>query len=379
MRQGASGGRTAVQFGAGNVGLGFTGHLFHSSGLTTTFVDLDAGLVERLNRYNSYVLDLVGPTRFETIEIGPVRAVLATDRQAVIAELAGAELACTAVGPRAVSHVAPLLAEAQEQRDEPLPVLLCENELGIAGRLALELSRGDFTAAAARLGLTECVVSRMVPADRPGDGGPVRLRAEDYATLPVDGKVWRPERAIEGIVPVSPFISWYERKLYVHNAGHAAAAYLGAAAGFSLISEALADHAIAARTAGVMQASGRALVARYHVDADEMDQHVRQLLLRMANPHLADRVDRVARDPLRKLGSGDRLIGAARLCEEEGIDWSDLACAITAAVQYRCADDPAASELAALYDRSGRAGVLEEVCGLGPHTSLYQKLLKAGC
>ncbi len=48
---------------------------------------------------------------------------------------------------------------------------------------------------------------------------------------------------------------------------------------------------------------------------------------RFANRPLSDTVFRLARDPLRKLGPNDRLVGAARLAEKagvapEGLSWS---------------------------------------------------------
>jgi len=39
----------------------------------------------------------------------------------------------------------------------------------------------------------------------------------------------------------------------------------------------------------------------------------------MANPHLRDAVDRIIRDPRRKLGWQDRLVGAMRLARGQGI------------------------------------------------------------
>ena len=43
------------------------------------------------------------------------------------------------------------------------------------------------------------------------------------------------------------------------------------------------------------------------------------LLSRMVNPHLRDTVERVGRDPARKLAWDDRLIGAMRLCRSRGV------------------------------------------------------------
>src|SRR5207247_10892289 len=67
--------RTVVQFGAGNIGRGFMGHLFSDAGFETVFVDVLPSLLTALNERRSYPLRLVGPDRFETLTIRTVRAV----------------------------------------------------------------------------------------------------------------------------------------------------------------------------------------------------------------------------------------------------------------------------------------------------------------
>ena len=46
---------------------------------------------------------------------------------------------------------------------------------------------------------------------------------------------------IKNIIPISPFRFIIERKLYVHNMGHAVCAYLGSLKGYTYICEAIAD------------------------------------------------------------------------------------------------------------------------------------------
>lgn len=50
-----------------------------------------------------------------------------------------------------------------------------------------------------------------------------------------------------------------------------------------------------------------------------MRAYADDLLARMGNPYLHDRVERVIRDPQRKLAWNDRLFGAMRLCLEQKI------------------------------------------------------------
>jgi hypothetical protein len=52
----------------------------------------------------------------------------------------------------------------------------------------------------------------------------------------------------------------------------------------------------------------------------------------MVNPFLADTIERAARDPIRKLGWDDRLIGTIRLGREEGIPMPSYAMGAAAAL-----------------------------------------------
>src|SRR5690349_4578030 len=101
---------TVVQFGAGNIGRGFMGHLFTEAGYEVVFVDVVPEVVWALNGRRAYPLRLAGPDRFETLTIRPVRAVDGRDLEAVAREIAACDFVCTAVGVPALPHLAPGLA-----------------------------------------------------------------------------------------------------------------------------------------------------------------------------------------------------------------------------------------------------------------------------
>jgi mannitol-1-phosphate 5-dehydrogenase len=114
-------------------------------------------------------------------------------------------------------------------------------------------------------------------------------------------------------------------KLFGHNGTHALAAYLGTLCGVRYIAELQARGDILAvmRTALISEA-GMALIRRYAgIDdlftPDGFKAMADDLLERMLNPYLRDTVERVGRDPIRKLGWNDRLIGAMRLMIEQGV------------------------------------------------------------
>jgi mannitol-1-phosphate 5-dehydrogenase len=371
---------TAVQFGAGNIGRGFLAQLFHESGLEVVFVDVTDTVVDALNAQHAYPIRIVGAGA-ETMRIDRVRAVHGRDRVRVAEEIAQAEIVCTAVGANALPFVAPALAAGLLARHKslgtPVNILLCENLHDAASLLRAavadhlpEKNREDVLA---KTGFVQAVVSRMVPvqteADRADD--PLAIRVEAYKRLPVDAHAILGELPpIVGVEAVKDFEAYVERKLYTHNCAHAVLGYLGHAAGYVYGYEALRDARIAPLLRAVLAESSEALVRRHGFDPAEQAAHVADLWERFMNEDLGDTCIRLARDPVRKLAPEDRLVGAARLCESQGVTPRALSWAIAAALRYDEPHDPSALELQRMLREQGREITLRKVCGIAPTETL---------
>jgi mannitol-1-phosphate 5-dehydrogenase len=61
--------KTAVQFGAGNIGRGFMGQLFFEAGYHTIFVEANKPLVEFLNASHTYPLRLLDAFSQQAIDM----------------------------------------------------------------------------------------------------------------------------------------------------------------------------------------------------------------------------------------------------------------------------------------------------------------------
>jgi mannitol-1-phosphate 5-dehydrogenase len=129
-----------------------------------------------------------------------------------------------------------------------------------------------------------------------------------------------------------------EAKFYGHNAAHALAAYLGAVTGVHRIADLRKIPGVLPfLRAALIEESGAALVRRYAgvgplFTTEGYQGHADDLLRRMLNPHLLDTVERVGRDPERKLGWDDRLIGTIRMALREGVKPRRYAIGVSAAL-----------------------------------------------
>lgn len=116
-----------------------------------------------------------------------------------------------------------------------------------------------------------------------------------------------------------------EAKLFGHNATHALIGYLLKQDGRSWMADAASrPELVSFARAAFLEESGAALCRKYRgVDPLFTESgyrvYVDDLLKRMLNPHLRDSVDRVTRDPRRKLGWDDRLVGTMRVVRSQGI------------------------------------------------------------
>lgn len=368
--------KTAVQFGAGGIGRGFTAQLFHESGYEVIFVDVNAPVIEAMNARRGYEISIVGENP-ETVPITNVRAISGTDIEAVAEAVREADVVCTAVGANALPYIAPAMAEGLRRRTQPLNIILCENlhdasevmRKAVAGHLPEE----ERDAILSRTGFVHAVVARMVPVPTEADKAAdiLGVRVEAYKRLPIDARAivgdWSP---IANIEPVDNFEAWVERKLYVHNCLHAVIGYVGVRAGYEYGWQALGSQKIVDLLTRVAAETSPALILKHGFDPVEHHQHVADLLHRFKNTELGDTCRRLARDPLRKLAPDDRLVGAASLCASFGMPCESLAQVIALAINYTDPDDPSAEKLRMMREEQGIDYVLREVCHLEPSESL---------
>ena len=367
--------KKAVQFGAGNIGRGFLGQLFTKSGYEVVFIDIDKQLVAQLNKRGSYPLHIVGDRPY-SITIDGVRAVDLGDARQVVREVESADIVATAVGNKALKAVAPFIRRALERRKDygtaqPLNVIICENLLN-AGYVLRSYVRegvktGYYDYVDDHLGCVEAVVSRMIPimTDEDKKDDPLIIRAEEYDILPVNKKGFKGEIPdIKGMVPHDNFEALVEQKLFIHNLGHAMFAYLGYLEGHTFIREAIKNRKINEIAEGALKESGEALNKKHDFTPEEQQAHIDDLIRRFSGKALGDTVFRVARDPIRKLGANDRLVGAAKLAREYGVVPENICAGIAAALCYSHPKDLDAVRLQQDITARGVDWVLEAICDL---------------
>lgn len=389
--------KKAVMYGAGNIGRGFIGQLFSESGYHVVFIDVVKDTVDRLNADGCYPIKVARREGYHEITVHNVSAVNGMDLQSVADEIASADIMATAVGvnilPRITGAVsAGIMKRYESGNHKPLNIIICENLID-ANKYFEKLLKEKLPSDLhdwfdKNIGLVEASIGRMVPvmtAEMKGDN-PLRVYVEEYDVLPVDKKGFRgtiPE--IKNMVPYEPFDFYIQRKLYMHNMAHALTAYLGKYKGYEYIWQACKDPAIKLFTVKALQESSLAMAKEHHEDIMALTNHSDDLLYRFQNPSLGDTVDRVGKDTKRKLSPSDRLAGAAKLCDKNGILPAYICVGMAAGFMFRAEGDAGSDEIIKLVEEQGIDDAITRVCDIAKDSEMhstiksYYSLLKQGC
>lgn len=343
--------RNAVVIGAGSAGCVIAQQLL-DSGLEVTLVTRTHEAADRLAG-GGVRLRYAGGDAEDARPLGPVEIVPIARVCRVLRRMQEATVVIVAVPPSAHPEIAPLLAKGLECRPAPVDVLVCDNrETGAAGLRALVAEHGDDRVF--RHGYVGALLDRTVTRRTQPDDSLV-LVTEAASSMFVDARALRcPLPAVDGIELVEDFPAHVMRRLFVFGAGQAAAAYLGRLHGYRYLRDALADPEIALVVRAAMT-EGQTCLAAYVGDwFAGGEAEIDSAMSRIADPDLADSVDRAGRDQSRKLGSRDRICGPARVAPAAGIATPALALVAAAALRP-VRRDPAFCELLL---RHGTAGAL---------------------
>ncbi|ENM3753280.1 mannitol-1-phosphate 5-dehydrogenase [Vibrio cholerae] len=364
--------KNAVHFGAGNIGRGFIGKLLADADIAVTFADVNEPLVDQLSHQQEYKVKVVGSEcKMETVS--HVTAVNSAS-EALIERIIKTDLVTTAVGPTVLDIIAKTIAKGLSARfaagnTQPLNIIACENMVRGTTHLKQQvyqfLTTEEQQQADVLVGFVDSAVDRIVPPLQAANDDPLEVTVESFSEWIVDEQQFKGEIPhIEGMEKTDNLMAFVERKLFTLNTGHCITAYLGCLKGHRTIRETIEDPSIEVQVKQAMQESGEVLIRRYGFDRALHNAYIEKILTRFANPYLVDEVDRVGRQPLRKLGANDRLIKPLLGTIEYGLPNGMLLKGIAAALKYRNDSDPQAIELQQSIEKEGVRSTLARYTGL---------------
>jgi len=376
-------GKKAVHFGGGNIGRGFVAEFLHKSGYEVVFIDVVDSIIESLQKTKTYQVTEISDSGETTTEVTNYRAINSKhEEQAVIDEIATADTITCAVGPNILKFIAPVIAKGLDARtaSTPAAVIACENAIFATNTLRdfiLEkVSEDTKTNIDSKARFANSAVDRIVPNQEPGSGLNVKIESfwEWCVELPPFKGVEAPKvEAIHYVDDLEPYI---ERKLFTVNTGHATTAYFGILAGKEFIADSLKDQAIQDKVHGVLNETADLIVTKHKIPAAEQKEYVNKIIKRFSNPGLIDHVNRVGRQPLRKLSRNERLISPASQLAELGRPHAHLLDAIEAALKFQNIEgDDESVELAKILKENDADTATQKITSLETSHPLYKDVV----
>jgi mannitol-1-phosphate 5-dehydrogenase len=364
--------RTFVGFGFGAIQGGlFLPEAFRSGNFGRLVVsEIDQESVDHLRSSGGvYSCNVACESSLSHIEIAGVEAynpMVEHDRCKLVDAISEASELCTALpsfklydsGP---ASVASLLSEGLSHKfsRENLPpavVYAAENDSRAAARLHEACLKYRPEGFAPRVAFSETVIAKMCSVvtdlERIRDEGllPIADRfskaflVEAYDRILVEEKMPEGfERGLDHFVAKTDLDPFAQAKFLGHNALHAMLGYLAKARGIKFMHEVGKDSNLMEKARGAFLGEvGPGLRKEYADVPDELFNeagfraYAEDALERMVNPFLRDPVERVTRDPARKLGWEDRLLGAMKLARRAGVEPRGLAEGARVALSFAC-------------------------------------------
>ena len=424
---------SCVIFGAGKIARGFIGHLLYLSDIPFAFVEKADVLVDLLNERGQYPVNILGAPE-KNCTVKGIPALKFSDEEEIVDRIAHADAVFNAVGGKNLDQIVPFytkgierraaLAEAvseklrggaakealtQEERRllRPLNFITCENWKKPADILRSGID--DAISEEAKpwyqenVGITEAVILRsgIDATAQQREADPLWVNVQDYWQLHVDasrlkgvteediavcngrlaeepslsiGAIADPQGPdllrIKGLHLLDSFDGFLERKFYTYNAANGTVSFMGALLGYEILSDAARDPFILENLDGVYRETSQALCKKYGFEWDDQWAFTRTSLKKLQDVTIVDTIERNARDPIRKLGPDDRLVGSARMVYGYGILPEHLCTSIACAIFYKPpvpdVTDDSADELARLRREEGIDYIIEHVCRLDP-------------
>ncbi|KAJ6482037.1 mannitol-1-phosphate 5-dehydrogenase [Mycena vitilis] len=391
----------AIHFGAGNIGRGFIAPLLSKSGYHVVFADVDKNLIDTINddkSYNVHILDsdTADGAQGEIVEINHVKGVLSTTDDLIREiEHPKLKLITTAVGLPILDKIAPTIAKGLKARrakgGSTINIIACENAIGATAQLAekvrAHLEGDDDAWVSEHVGFANCSVDRIAPPFDPAEhdsDSMLDVGVEEFFEWIVEGPPLKGAEPgaldvpVDGMSLTDSLAAYNERKLFTLNTGHAITAYLGYLKGLHTVDASIADEEIAAIVRGALhEEAGPALCRKHKLDESEHASYIERIIQRFRNVAVKDEVARVGRQPLRKLGRGDRLVGPARMCTEQGVAVHYLAKGIAAALLYENKDDEQSVEMRQAITEKGLGKYVTELTAFEEDSDVHKGILKS--
>ena len=344
-----------VVVGAGKTGRGFIARLLQEANEEVIFVDKDETLVNDLNTSGEFKVSFFGNVR-EAYQVSNFKAYTWET-----ADLEDAELILVSVGGQNLKDVGESLSKLLKD-ERHYYIITAENASHPSKTLREAIGKDNISVSESTVFCTTIE-----------DGG-LNINSENYPYLQCDADL------LEGYVPaartlkpIGNFSNFLTRKLYTYNAASCVIAYLGWKKGYSNYADAANDEEILELLDKNYEVTNRVLCKEFGYEEEDQKEFAALSKAKFCDRTIVDTVARNARDPQRKLGGAERIIGPIKLMHKYGEDASVLEQTAAAAILY---DNDGEDAWRVIKAEKTVGQILTDICGLEESDVIYQNIVK---
>jgi len=281
-------------FGAGAIGRGFLAPKFYSKNYSISFVDSNTALIKKLRKRKKYIAAFTDGKKYKINEVLVNEIFDINDKF----DITNYDLVFTCVGPKQCYEIVNKFKNAKN-------IITCEND-----RNSKEIIKEITNIKNVFFAVPDVITSNTAPAHLKKIDE--LCTVSEQGVLVVENSNLNFSNVAQKLNPKKLDMHW-NSKLFIHNAPHAILAYLGAKKKYQFIHEAMNDKIIRKIVISSMKEISEGLVKSGLVNENFVKYYRDKEIKRFENKILYDPISRVAREPLRKLASDNRIILSLRL------------------------------------------------------------------
>jgi mannitol-1-phosphate 5-dehydrogenase len=376
-----------VIFGAGKIGRGLIAQILRMNDIEYVFIEEDKQLIQKLGDLKEYQIHILG-AKNKDITMKSSRIINIRNTEKVEQELLDAELIFTAVGGKNLSSLGVYLGQLFDKiipyRDwsRELNIITCENwkypVTEIMNGILNMLSDESKIMFQDMVGITEAVSMSIAaqPSAEQKQNEVLSIWMQDNWNLMVNKARFKGDLPIlKGINFIDNFQRLRQQAMYTNNASNAVIAYLGYLKKYTYVADAANDKEIENYLDEAYLEINEALIKELHVLPQQQIEFSKRAKKKYQDSMIVDFIERHAKDPIRKLGPDDRLVGPARIAMKNGILPDALAMGIAAAIHYDNPIDPIAVQLRTMLENKGVGYILKNICSIDENDKLSNLVL----
>lgn len=341
--------------GAGKTGRGFLARLLQEAAEEVIFIDKNETLVRKLNAAGMFQVRFFGDVR-EPYRVSGFRAYTWEN-----ADLEDAELILVSVGGQNLKEAGESLSKCLKD-EKHYYIITAENASHPSKTLKEAIGKENVSVSESTVFCTTIEEEGL------------NIHSENYPYLQCDGDLLEGYvPAAKTIKPLGNFSDFLTRKLYTYNAASCVIAYLGWKKGYTNYADAANDEEILELLDKNYEATNRVLCREFGYEEEDQREFAALSKAKFCDRTIIDTVARNARDPQRKLGANERIIGPIKLMHKYGEDASVLEQTAAAAILY---DHEGEDAWRAVKAEKTKEQILTDICGLQENDVIYQNIKK---